>query len=141
MKTALLIAVSLMAASTVEAQSRTRVGRLAQVTFESGSAQIPVKQRERIQLELGRVAAWALDNPDGVVVVDGHADARGSRSANVRLSLQRAKHVRDQLVAAGVDPDQIVIAAMGERGEKRRVVVWGTRSGVGAVTRERVTIR
>ena len=139
MRTALLIAVSLMA-TTAHAQ-KSRVGRIAEVTFTRGSAEIPVAEREKIQFELGRAAAWALDNPDGVVVVDGHADHEGTRTANVRLSMARARTVRDQLVEAGVSPDQIIISAYGEKGEKRRVVVWGTRAGVRAVTTRRVTSR
>ncbi|HZJ62638.1 MAG TPA: OmpA family protein, partial [Kofleriaceae bacterium] len=64
-------------------------------------------------------------------VLDGHADRVGSEPVNLHLSMQRAKAVRDRLIAAGVDPDQLVVAAFGEHGHRheRTVVVWATRTG------------
>lgn len=113
-----------------------RVGQLAELTFETGSARILDSDRE--ENRLGYAAAWAQANPDGLVVLDGHADETGNAAQNVRLSLQRAKAVRQQLIDSGVDPEQIVIAAYGERAPRkslprRAVVVWGTRAGMDAV--------
>jgi outer membrane protein OmpA-like peptidoglycan-associated protein len=107
-----------------------RVGQLAELKFKTGSAELALN----IEPQLAAVATWARTNPDGLVVLDGHADARGPSTRNVRLSLRRAHAVRRQLVASGVDPDQLVIAAYGEDGPRRRkVVIWGTRAGMDAV--------
>ena len=134
MQTPLLIAISLTTAGSVHAQpSSAHTGQLAELHFDRGSSELPLAARERTQLKLGKIAAWAREHPDGLVVVDGHADRAGRHPANVRLSLSRAQAVRDELVAYGIDPDQIVIAAYGDAGPKNRVVVWGTRAGMGAV--------
>ena len=104
--------------------SRNRgVGLLAEIRFGEGSARMP----EASGSQLGRVAAWAEENFDGLVVLDGHADRAGRARGSVKLSLRRARIVRDQLVGLGVDPDQIVITAFGEEGtRKQRVSIWGT---------------
>jgi outer membrane protein OmpA-like peptidoglycan-associated protein len=70
-----------------------------------------------------------------MIVLDGHADRIGSEPVNWTLSLDRAKAVRDQLIDAGVDPDQILIAAFGEDGPRhdRSVVVWATKTGERAI--------
>jgi hypothetical protein len=75
-----------------------------------------------------------------LLVLDGHADRRGNAARNIRLSLDRAKAVRNKLLQAGVDPAQLIIAAYGERyapdnARDRKVVVWGTRSGFDAVAK------
>lgn len=48
------------------------------------------------------------------IQLDGYADERGDAGYNQRLSEERAQFVRDQLIAAGVDPSRIRIAAHGE---------------------------
>jgi outer membrane protein OmpA-like peptidoglycan-associated protein len=108
----------IIAALAVAPPAAAQVGRLARVEFSPGSAAI-AEQR------LDDVVAWAAENPDGLIVLDGHAGHR----EDVRLSLDRAKAVRDRLVKAGVDPDQIVIAVFGNAAE-RSVVVWGERGQV-----------
>lgn len=108
-----------------------RVGLLAELEFREGSTMLP----DAFGSQLGRVAAWANDNFDGLVIIDGHADARGPDKGNVRLSLQRARLVRDHLIAVGVDPSQIIVTAFGPDGQRRpRVVVWGTRNSLQEVT-------
>jgi hypothetical protein len=108
-----------------------RVGLLAELEFREGSTMLP----DAFGSQLGRVAAWANDNFDGLVIIDGHADARGPDKGNVRLSLQRAQLVRDHLIAVGVDPSQLIVTAFGpDRGRRPRVVVWGTRNSLQEVT-------
>jgi outer membrane protein OmpA-like peptidoglycan-associated protein len=48
------------------------------------------------------------------VQLDGFADERGDPDYNQRLSQQRVDHVREQLIAAGVDPARIRATAHGE---------------------------
>ena len=101
-----------------------RVGLLAEINFPESQLRLP----DASGSQLGRVAAWADENFDGYVVLDGHADRSGPKKANIKLALQRARLVRDQLVALGVDPDQILISAFGPENHrsKARVAIWGT---------------
>lgn len=52
--------------------------------------------------------------PDIVIQLDGFADERGDSDYNLVLSQKRVEFVRDQLVAAGVDPSRVRISAYGE---------------------------
>jgi OOP family OmpA-OmpF porin len=115
-----------------------RIGQLAELAFDAGSTHLSAK--DRLASQLGAVATWSQTHHDGLVVLDGHSDSSGSPARNLKLSLLRAQAVRDELVALGVDPDVIVIAAYGDavpsgRGAAadRRVVVWGTCAGMRAV--------
>lgn len=109
-------------------------GLLAELEFGEGSARLP----DASGSQLARIAAWASDNFDALVVIDGHADARGPAAGNVRLSLRRARLVRDQLLALGVDPDQIIISAFGAEDRRQaRVSVWGTYSTLDGLRRIR----
>lgn len=102
---------------------------LAELEFRDGSARLPRTSRD----ELARIAGWARTRPDGLVVIDGHADARGPAAGDIRLSFARAKLVRDHLVALGVNPYQIIISAFpAEDRPRARVAVWGTRDRYGA---------
>lgn len=104
-----------------------RVGLLAELKFVDGSTRLPPAAGS----QLGRVAAWAEKNYDGLVVLDGHADRAGQARGNIRLSLRRARLVRDQLIGLGVDPDQIVVTAFGSESMRHsRVSIWGTHSSV-----------
>jgi outer membrane protein OmpA-like peptidoglycan-associated protein len=99
-------------------------GLLAEINYPEGQARLP----EATSGQLRRIAAWADDNFDGYVVIDGHADRSGPDAGNTKLALKRARIVRDQLLALGVDPNQLTISAFGsENRPKARVAVWGTR--------------
>lgn len=137
--TAIAFLAGVLAGAPAFAQSQhPRIGELATFTFQRGSADFIVRADEPSARDVGEIAAWAQENPDGLLVLDGHADRRGSAPANMRISLDRAKAVRDKLIQAGIDPVQIVVAAYGEKHaaenrHDRKVVVWGTRSGMEAV--------
>jgi len=130
-----VVALALGLTASAGADQRTsqsaRVGELGSVEFAHGSAALGP------EADLAMVADWAYDHPDGLVVLDGHADPTGARDVNLRLSFARAKAVREKLTNLGVDPDHIVIAAFGKDGPQsardRRVVAWGTRAGMKAV--------
>ena len=52
--------------------------------------------------------------PDIRIQLDGFADERGDEDYNLGLSEKRVNFVRQQFVAAGVDPDRIDASAHGE---------------------------
>ena len=59
------------------------------------------------QITLDRQAAFLNVNPTMVVIVEGHADERGTREYNLALGDRRAVAVRDYLLAKGLwFPDQ-----------------------------------
>jgi hypothetical protein len=104
-----------------------RAGLLAELPFQPGSTRLPDASRSK----LGRIAAWADENWDGLVVVDAHADRAGPQASNLRISLRRARLVRDQLVALGVEPSQIVVGALEPDGRHRGdVAIWGTHNSL-----------
>lgn len=118
-----LVAVLVVPRGASAERGRRQPGLLAELEFREGSARMP----DASGSQLGRVAAWANDHFDALIVIDGHADATGPAAGNVRLSMRRARLVRDQLVAIGVDPSQIIITAFGSEGRRHaRVAVWGT---------------
>lgn len=124
----LALAVAFALTSTASAQPRDlsrnpRVGLLAEIKFGAGSTRLP----DASGSQLGRVAAWAEENFDGLIVLDGHADRDGRARNNIRLSLRRARLVREQLIGLGVDPNQIIVAAFGANDRRhQRVTIWGT---------------
>ena len=59
-------------------------------------------------------AQYLLNNPQCVMVIEGHCDERGSNEYNLSLSEQRAGGVRDYVTAYGIDPARIQTRAFGE---------------------------
>ena len=45
---------------------------------------------------------WLVSNPGYVIVLEGHADERGTREYNLALGFRRAQSVQEYLVARGV---------------------------------------
>ncbi len=62
---------------------------------------------------LDRVAESLLANPNVRVEVAGHTDNTGSRSLNMRLSLERAQAVKAYLARKGVAPSRLVAQGYG----------------------------
>lgn len=82
------------------------------VAFRTSSAELP----EDVDAGLEALAQLVLAVPSLEVHLDGYADPRGSSEFNHGLSLARAEAVRDRLVAAGVEPRRIQLAAYGAIG-------------------------
>ncbi len=65
-------------------------------------------------IRLHELATTLATMPDIHLQLDGFADERGDETYNHQLSKQRVEFVRDLLVAAGIDPSRITVAAHGE---------------------------
>ena len=59
-------------------------------------------------------ARWLVARPGTMVLIEGHADKRGTNEYNLSLGENRARVTRDQLVARGVVPSRITILSYGE---------------------------
>lgn len=88
----------------------------AKVLFESDSHRL----RPAARTLLDAVARWFLGHRGaGVLVVEGHADPRGSLGYNDALAEHRAESVRDYLRSAGVPEDRLDVRSFGERRPSR----------------------
>lgn len=62
---------------------------------------------DRNIIDLNEIAAYINENPDAVVSVAGHADARESAEYNMRLSEKRADYVIKYLVNKGMNASKV----------------------------------
>ncbi len=63
---------------------------------------------------LAQLAGTLASMPDVYIQLDGFADERGDADYNFSLSERRVQYIRDQFVAAGIDPERINVTAHGE---------------------------
>jgi len=80
--------------------------------------------------ELQPIADWAKCNTKGAVIIEGHADPRGTADFNAKLSAKRAAVVRERLVALGVPSARIVIGVWGKTGPRRATFAEDRRATV-----------
>jgi peptidoglycan-associated lipoprotein len=80
--------------------------------------------------ELKPIADWAKCNPKGAVIIEGHADPRGTVDYNQKLSARRAAQVRERLVALGVPSARIVMSVYGKQGPRRATFAEDRRATV-----------
>ncbi|MBI1894334.1 MAG: peptidoglycan-associated lipoprotein Pal [Candidatus Rokubacteria bacterium] len=59
-------------------------------------------------------AKWLKSNARTLVLVEGHADERGTNEYNLALGERRAKATRDYLMSLGVEGARISIISYGE---------------------------
>ena len=70
--------------------------------------------RENALSDLLKVSRLMKDNPKYTLLVEGHADERGTREYNLALSERRAKAVEDFLSASGVSFFNVEVVGYGE---------------------------
>jgi outer membrane protein OmpA-like peptidoglycan-associated protein len=80
--------------------------------------------------QLQPIADWAKCNTKGAVIIEGHADPRGTADYNAKLSARRAAVVRERLVALGVPSARIVIGVWGKTGPRRATFAEDRRATV-----------
>ena len=59
-------------------------------------------------------AEWLVSNPGYVIVLEGHADERGTREYNLALGFRRAQSVQEYLVARGVSGPRLKTRSYGK---------------------------
>jgi len=63
---------------------------------------------------LAENAQWLKSNPTTQLLIEGHADERGTNEYNLALAERRAKATRDYLVSVGIDAQRISVIPYGE---------------------------
>ena len=113
------------------------VGELAsgvpdRVFFATNETILTTASRETLRKQ----AAWLRQNSDVTVVVEGHADERGTREYNLALGEKRAQAVKNYLIGLGINPDRVSTISYG----KERPAVVGSNDGAWAQNRRSVTL-
>ena len=86
---------------------------------------------------LRKQATWLRENSNVNVVVEGHADERGTREYNLALGERRANAAKDYLMTYGVSADRISVISYG----KERPVDSGSNPLSWSKNRRSVTVK
>ena len=78
--------------------------------FDLDSSQVLENDREILSVHADFLAA----HPEVTVVLEGHADERGSREYNIALGEKRAKSVMQLMTLQGVSASQVQVISFGE---------------------------
>jgi peptidoglycan-associated lipoprotein len=127
---------SAASSSSSASAEKTPAEKLAQVgdtvNFDFDSAELTVSARST----LNRQSAFLSLNPDLKIVIEGHADERGTREYNLALGERRATAVRDYLVAKGINAARVRTVSYG----KERPAVSGSDEAAWAKNRRANTV-
>ncbi|ONG43030.1 peptidoglycan-associated lipoprotein [Pseudoroseomonas deserti] len=102
------------------------------VFFDTDSSSVRGDQRATLE----RQAGWLAQYPQVQVVVEGHADERGTREYNLALGQRRGNSARDGLVALGVSSARVSVISYG----KDRPAALGSTPDAWAQNRRAVTV-
>ena len=102
------------------------------VFFDTDRSNVRADQRATLE----RQAAWMGRFPQVQVMVEGHADERGTREYNLALGQRRANAARDVLVAGGVAPARVSTISYG----KDRPAALGSNEQAWSQNRRAVTV-
>jgi peptidoglycan-associated lipoprotein len=80
------------------------------VFFATNETILTTASRETLRKQ----AAWLRKNSDINVVLEGHADERGTREYNLALGERRANSAKDYLMTYGISSDRISVLSYGK---------------------------
>ncbi len=103
------------------------------VFFATNESILTTKSRDTLRKQ----AAWLRENPSVSVVVEGHADERGTREYNLALGERRANAAKDYLMTYGISADRISVISYG----KERPVDSGSNPLSWSKNRRSVTVK
>lgn len=83
---------------------------------------------------VNQVASWMRQNPEVRLLIEGHADERGTREYNFALGEKRAQSVQSALKATGISPSRLKLISYG----KEKPVVAISQPGAWAENRRAV---
>lgn len=110
-------------------ESRTRLSNIVvePLYFGYDSFVLPPAEISKVQ----NVVAILQQNPNYVMIIEGHCDERGSNEYNLSLGEQRALAVRNYIIDMGIAAERIQSRSFGEE----RPAVQGTGEGAWSLNR------
>jgi peptidoglycan-associated lipoprotein len=84
------------------------------VLYPLGSAELLVDDKVNSKDSLDFLYQTLIDNPNIVIELAAHTDARGSDASNQKLSDERAQTCVDYLISKGIDSERLVPKGYGE---------------------------
>ena len=103
------------------------------VFFATNESILTTRSRDTLRKQ----STWLRENSDVTVVVEGHADERGTREYNLALGERRANAVKDYLMTYGVSASRISVISYG----KERPVDSGSNPLAWSKNRRSVTVK
>jgi|TARA_Y100001970_G_scaffold36977_1_gene45636 peptidoglycan-associated lipoprotein len=103
------------------------------VFFATNESILTTASRETLRKQ----ASWMRENSSVTVVLEGHADERGTREYNLALGERRANAAKDYLMTYGVSSDRISVISYG----KERPVDSGSNPLSWSKNRRAVTVK
>jgi peptidoglycan-associated lipoprotein len=103
------------------------------VFFATNETILTTASRETLRAQ----AAWLRKNSGINVVLEGHADERGTREYNLALGERRANSAKDYLMTYGISSDRISVLSYG----KERPVDAGSNPLAWSKNRRSVTVK
>ena len=103
------------------------------VFFATNESVLTTRSRETLRKQ----ATWLRANPSVTVVLEGHADERGTREYNLALGERRANAAKDYLMTYGISADRISVISYG----KERPVDSGSNPLSWSKNRRSVTVK
>ena len=103
------------------------------VFFATNETVLTTASRETLRKQ----AAWLRKNTDINVVLEGHADERGTREYNLALGERRANSAKDYLMTYGISSDRISVLSYG----KEKPVDSGSNPLAWSKNRRSVTVK
>jgi len=103
------------------------------VFFATNEIVLTTASRETLRKQAG----WLRKNSNINVIVEGHADERGTREYNLALGERRANSAKDYLMTYGISSDRISVLSYG----KERPVDSGSSPLAWSKNRRSVTVK
>ena len=103
------------------------------VFFATNETILTTASRETLRAQ----AAWLRKNSSINVVLEGHADERGTREYNLALGERRANSAKDYLMTYGISSDRISVLSYG----KERPIDSGSTPLAWSKNRRSVTVK
>ena len=103
------------------------------VFFATNESILTTKSRDTLRKQ----ATWLRENSNVNVVIEGHADERGTREYNLALGERRANAAKDYLMTDGISADRITVISYG----KERPVDSGSNPLAWSKNRRSVTVK
>ena len=103
------------------------------VFFATNETVLTTASRETLRKQ----AAWLRKNSNITIVLEGHADERGTREYNLALGERRANSAKDYLMTYGISSDRISVLSYG----KERPVDSGSNPLAWSKNRRSVTVK